>query len=173
MLTENGAGQEKDFSEWAAGGSHLLFGSIPGPAIRSSDDATERARILRSAAPRELVPTAATSYRRWVNFAWGAIEEGGPPAAGEWTADDEQRLEAVVNYAHQQGLFVRFYTLNGHTATANRGWSSGYNFGSLEAVRLRWNAAIRAKVDLIASDQYEELASQLRAAAPPAEGQRR
>lgn len=168
VLTENGAGQEKDFSEWAAGGSHLLFGSIPAPAIRSSDDATERARILRSAAPHELVPTAATSYRRWVNFAWGAIEEGGPPAAGEWTSDDERRLEAVVGYAHQQGLLVRFYTLNGHSAASSRGWGASYNFGSLDAVRVRWTAAIRAKVDLIATDQYEELARQLRTAVLPA-----
>ena len=171
VLTENGAGQEKDFSEWAGGASHLLFGSIPPPAIRSSDDAAERARIIHSAAPHELVPTAATSYRRWVNFSWGAIEEGGPAAAGEWTSDDERRLEAVVGYAHSQGLFVRFYTLNGHTAAANHGWGASYNFGNLDAVRARWSAAIRAKVDLIATDQYEELASQLRSAPPPAAAQ--
>ena len=171
VLTENGAGQEKDFTEWAAGGSHLLFGSIPAPAIRSSDDAAERARILRNTAPHELVPTAGTSYRRWVNFSWGAIEEGGPSAAGEWTRDDERRLEAVVSYAHSQGLFVRFYTLNGHTAAANRGWTASYNFGSLDAVRARWSAAIRAKVDLIATDQYEELASLMRTPLPQAEAQ--
>jgi hypothetical protein len=169
VLTENGAGQEKDFSEWAAGGSHLLFGSIPPPAIRSSDDAAERARIIHGAAPHELVPTAATSYRRWVNFSWGAIEEGGPSAAGEWTPEDERRLTAVVGYAHQQGLFVRFYTLNGHTAAANRGWTASYNFGTLDAARARWSAAIRAKVDLIATDQYEDLASQLRSTAQQAE----
>ena len=171
VLTENGAGQEKDFLEWAAGGSHLLFGSIPPPAIGSSDNAAERARIIRNATPHELVPTAATSYRRWVNFSWGAIEEGGPSAAGEWTRDDEQRLESVVSYAHGQGLFVRFYTLNGHSAAANRGWGASYNFGSLDAVRARWSAAIRAKVDLIATDQYEELASQLRSAPSPAAAQ--
>jgi hypothetical protein len=160
VLTENGADQEKDFSEWAAAsGRFLLFGSIPGPAVRPSDDPVERARILREAAPNQLIPTAATSYRRWVNFAWGVIEEGGPPKAAEWTSQDEQRLQSVVGYAHQQGLLVRFYTLNGHAASEARGWGSGYNFGRLEAVRLRWRAAIRAQVDLIATDQYEELAA--------------
>jgi hypothetical protein len=168
VLTENGAGQEKDFTEWAAGGSFLLFGSIPGPAVRPSDDPAERARILRRAAPHELVPTSATSYRRWVNFSWAVVEEGGPSRAADWTADEQQRLESVVNYAHQQRLLVRFYTLNGHNAGANRGWSASYNFGSLEAVKQRWRAAISARVDLIATDQYEELAAQMRTASPPA-----
>ncbi|HEX8027774.1 MAG TPA: hypothetical protein VF491_04895, partial [Vicinamibacterales bacterium] len=168
VLTENGPGQEKDFTEWAAGGSHLLFGSIPAPAVRSSDDAAERARILRAAAPHELVPTASTSYRRWVNFSWSAVEEGGPPAAADWTAEDARRLESIVAYAHQQGLFVRFYTLNGHPIAASRGWSASYNFGSLDAVRARWSAAIQAKVDFIATDQYEDLAAQLRGRTPPA-----
>jgi len=163
VLTENGANQEKDFLEWsAAGGSLLLFGSIPPPAVRQSDDGAERARILHGAAPHELIPTAATSYRRWVNFPWTVVEEGGPPNAGEWTSDDQRRLESVVAYAHQQGLLVRFYTLDGHTADANRGWSAGYNFGSLDAARTRWRAAINARVDLIATDQYEELAALLK-----------
>lgn len=164
VLTENGAGQERDFTEWAAeGGSLLLFGSIPAPAIRPSDDPAERARILRAAPPNQLVPTAASSYRRWVNFSWGAVEEGGPSKAGEWTRDDEQRLNAIVSYAHLQGLLVRFYTLNGHTPAASKGWSESYNFGDLEAARIRWRAAARSGVDLIASDQYEELAALLQA----------
>jgi hypothetical protein len=167
VLTENGPGQERDFTEWAsAGGSLLLFGSIPAPAVRPSDDAEERARILRAAAPNQLVPTAATSYRRWVNFSWGAVEEGGPPKASDWTRDDQERLDAIVGYAHQQGLLVRFYTLNGHSAAASRGWGAGYNFGDLEAARLRWKAAIRSGVDLIATDQYEECAATLQAARP-------
>ena len=66
-------------------------------------------------------------------------------------------------YAHQQGLLIRFYTLNGHTAAANRGWTASYNFGSLDAVRARWRAAIAARADLIATDQYEELAALLKA----------
>ena len=162
VLTENGTNQEKDFLEWSsAGGSLLLFGSIPPPALKSSDDPAERARILRRAAPHELIPTSASNYRRWANFPWGVIEEGGPAHAGDWTADEQRRLESIVNYAHQQGLLIRFYTLNGHTAAANRGWTASYNFGSLDAVRARWRAAIAAHADLIATDQYEELAALL------------
>ena len=164
VLTENGANQEKDFLEWSsAAGSLLLFGSIPPPAVKQSDDAAERARILHEAAPHELIPTAATSYRRWVNFPWTVVEEGGPPEAREWSREAAQRLAAVVDYAHQQRLLVRFYTLNGHTAATSRGWSASYNFGSLDAVRARWRAAIDAHVDLIATDQYEELAELLKA----------
>jgi hypothetical protein len=160
VLTENGEGQERDFTEWAAAeGVQLLFGSIPAPVLRQSDDPGERARILVTATPKELVPTAATNYRRWVNFSWGAIEEGGASRAGAWTREDEQRLNALVGYAHQQGLFVRFYTLNGHNAAADRGWTASYNFGDLEAARIRWRAARRSGVELIASDQYEELAA--------------
>jgi len=164
VLTENGANQEKDFLEWsAAAGSLLLFGSIPPPAIRQSDDPAERARILHNAAPTELIPTAATSYRRWVNFSWGVVEEGGAAKAGDWTSDERRRLEAVVGYAHRQGLLVRFYTLDGFAAAANRGWSASYNFGSFDAVQTRWRAVIDARVDLIATDQYEELAALLKA----------
>jgi hypothetical protein len=36
------------------------------------------------------------------------------------------------------------------------GWSPGYNFRSLDAVRIRWRAAIAAGVDFIATDQYED-----------------
>lgn len=164
VLTENGTDQETDFSSWAAAhGSHLLFGSIPGPAVPQSDDPVERARLMLNAPPAALVPAAATSYRRWVNFPWMAVEEGGPTKAGPWTTDDERRLKQIVDYAHGQGLLIRFYTLNGHTAARNQGWTASYNFGSLDAVRMRWRAAIRNGVDLIATDQYEELAAVLQA----------
>jgi hypothetical protein len=48
--------------------------------------------------------------------------------------------------------------LNGHSTTDGRrlGLSPGYNFGSLDAVRIRWRAAIDAGVDFIATDQYED-----------------
>lgn len=167
VLTENGEGQERDFTEWAkADGALLLFGSIPAPALRQSDDAAERARILRAATPQQLMPAGATNYRRWVNFSWAAVEEGGAARAGEWTPDDAQRLDALVGHAHRLGLFVRFWTLNGHTAADSRGWTASYNFGSPAAVRLRWQAAKQSGVELIASDQYEELAAFLQSPRP-------
>jgi glycerophosphoryl diester phosphodiesterase len=163
VLTENGENQERDFTEWAAaGGTHLLFGSIPPPNVPRAQDDAERARILINATPQALIPAAATSYRRWVNFPWAVIEEGGPTKASDWTPADAARLETVVRYAHSQGLMIRFYTLNGHTPAASRGWTASYNFGTIEAARQRWQAAIRTGVDLIATDQYEELAALLR-----------
>ena len=40
------------------------------------------------------------------------------------------------------------------------GWTTSYNVGSLEAVE-RWRAAIAAKADFIATDQYEAFAAVL------------
>ena len=59
------------------------------------------------------------------------------------------------------GLWVRFYTLNGHSAAENKGWTASYNFGSIAAVRERMAAARDAGVEFIASDQYEELGAVL------------
>jgi hypothetical protein len=39
------------------------------------------------------------------------------------------------------------------------GWDPAYNFGSREAVAIRWRAAIDAGVDFIATDQYEAFAA--------------
>jgi hypothetical protein len=57
------------------------------------------------------------------------------------------------------GLWIRFYTLNGHAGDNGMGWSEGYNFGSIEAARIRWRAAMDAGVDFIATDQYETFAA--------------
>jgi len=64
----------------------------------------------------------------------------------------------LVDHAHAQGFWIRFYTLDGFNPEDDKGWGNTYNFGSEAAVRLRWAAAIEAGVDLIASDQYEDLA---------------
>ena len=78
---------------------------------------------------------------------------GGPTAAHP--GDDPARQ--LVGRAHGNGLWIRFYTLNGHPAgdAEANGWSKGYNFGSLDAARSRWQAARDAKVDFVATDQYE------------------
>jgi hypothetical protein len=67
-----------------------------------------------------------------------------------------------VDHAHQLGFWIRFYTLNGFDDRP----AGGYNFGSGNAARLRWEAAYQAGVDLIATDQYEELGSYLREMGP-------
>ena len=99
-----------------------------------------------------------TNYRRWSNNPWSVVEPEGQNNAGEWTPQDAERLHRAVRAAHDAGLWIRFYTLNGHSTEDGErmGWTASYNFGSLESVRIRWHAAIAAGVDFIATDQYEE-----------------
>jgi hypothetical protein len=120
-----------------------------------------RLRLFGAAPPANI---RATNYLRWVNYPWSAVEPEGQNKAGPWTDDDEHRLRALVDRAHAAGLWIRFYTLNGHSPEEGErmGYTPSYNFASLDAARIRWRAAIAAGVDFIATDQYEELASALR-----------
>ena len=115
------------------------------------------------AAPEVLESSRATNYRRWWNNPWAVVEQGGQQRAGDWTPADDQRLRAMVEHAHQNGLWIRFYTLDGATEKEEscNGWFSSYNFGSLAAAQERWRAAQQAGVDYIASDQYELLGAML------------
>jgi hypothetical protein len=117
------------------------------------------------APPDILEPARATNYRRWWNNPWKVVEQGGQNKAGDWTQSDNTRLRALVAHAHQNGLWIRFYTLDGVAIKQElscHGWFSSYNFGSLAAAKARWQAAKQAGVDYIASDQYELLAQFLR-----------
>jgi glycerophosphoryl diester phosphodiesterase len=108
----------------------------------------------------------ATNYRRWWNAPWSVVEAGGQREAGEWTDEEASRLTGLVGRAHDAGLWVRMWTLNGSdepTREAN-GWSAGYNFGSVDAAAIRWHAAIAAGVDFVATDQYEAFSERLAAA---------
>jgi glycerophosphoryl diester phosphodiesterase len=106
---------------------------------------------------------SATNYRRWSNNAWSVVEAGGQLKAGDWDEADNAKLLQLVKDAHKRGLWIRFYTLNGHARELGEanGWGRGYNFGSLEAAQKRWRAAIAAGVDFVATDQYEEFAREL------------
>jgi glycerophosphoryl diester phosphodiesterase len=111
-------------------------------------------------APPDVLPGRRTNYRRWSNHAWSVVEAGGPSEAGEWTIEDAARLSTIVRRAHDAGLWVRFYTLNGlGPEELSLGWTASYNFGSRDAAELRWRAAIEAGVDFIATDQYETFAA--------------
>ena len=165
VLTENGPGQETNFNTARNGDRLLLFGSAPAPAVSRIEDADERARALATASTEALIAGPATNYRRWVNFSWQVVESGGQPRAGDWSIADSARLNAVVNRAHTLGYLVRFYTLNGHAASEHPEWTASYNFGSFAAVQRRWQAAIGAGVDLVATDQYEEFAALLKSSA--------
>src|SRR5262249_2997704 len=112
--------------------------------------------------PEELIASGATNFRRWANYPWAVVERGGQVDAGDWTPQDATRLESLVNRAHTLGLWIRFYTLNGHATGEDKGWTASYNFGSLAAAQARWRAARAAGVDFIASDQYEALSTIVR-----------
>jgi hypothetical protein len=120
------------------------------------------------ASPEEIDTEKATDYRRWWNNPWRVVEFGGQAHAGDWTPEELTRLRALVTRAHTNGLWIRFYTLDGATTPelSSFGWFKTYNFGTLAAARLRWQAAIAAGVDYLASDQYEQVAQEIRSTPP-------
>ncbi len=153
VLTGESEAQRAAFYDRVAIGEKLLvFGAV---ATHTQNPA---------AALEVIEPNAGDNYHRWWNNSWKVVEPPGQSKAGEWTAGKEARLQALVKYAHAKNLWIRFYTLDGasHAELSCNGWFKGYNFGSKEAVRLRWSAAAKAGADYIASDQYEELAKFLR-----------
>lgn len=119
------------------------------------------------ASPEVIDAEKANNYRRWWNNAWRVVESAGQQHAGEWTPEKMHRLRALVERAHANGLWIRFYTLDGATEDelSCHGWFHSYNFGNISAARKRWQAAIAAGVDYIASDQYELLAEEIRRSA--------
>jgi hypothetical protein len=148
VLTEDNDAQEEAFFGRLATGERLrIFGSA---------HTNERPGAGR--APESMLTERPTNYRRWWNNSWAAVEEGGQAQAGEWTEADAARLGALVNHAHGVGFWKRFYKLNWVDVAP----AAGYNIGSMEAARVRWQAAVDAGVDLIATDQYEELGEVLR-----------
>jgi hypothetical protein len=158
VITEAGEHQVDTFHTRVPIGARLrIFGTVPPVSFPTAKTAEERAKAQVTATPGTLIPSGATNYRRWTNFGWAAVEYGGQNNAGAWTNEDDQRLRAIVSRAHAQGLWVRFYTLNGHPKGQGKGWTESYNFGSIEAARVRLEAARDAGVEFIASDQYEEL----------------
>jgi hypothetical protein len=160
VLTEDSDAQEQVFFTALPAGSRLrLFGS----AHTNFEESKDRKRMIHLAATLpagQLLKEKATNYRRWWNNSWYEVEEGGQHRAGPWTPADMMRLRELVDRAHELGYWIRFYTLDGFDPVQGRdqGWSSDYNFGSLEEARERWRAAVEAGVNLIATDQYEELA---------------
>ena len=161
VLTEDSDRQEQAFYGNLKVGSKLrVFGSAHTSGLRAQSR-EERARLAATTPADQLLRTAATNYRRWWNNSWFEVEQGGQQQAGDWTPAEAHRLQELVDRAHRLGYWIRFYTLDGFSPAENQGWDQGYNFGSRDAVRVRWKAAISAGVDLIATDQYEDLGALL------------
>jgi hypothetical protein len=162
VLTEDSDRQEQAFYGNLKVGSKLrVFGSAhtEGLPARSPED---RARLAATIPAEQLLRSPATNYRRWWNNSWLEVEQGGQTQAGDWTPAEAHRLQELVDRAHRLGYWIRFFTLDGFGPAEDRGWDQSYNFGSREAVLIRWKAAIAAGADLIATDQYEELGALLR-----------
>jgi hypothetical protein len=159
VLTEDSDAQEDVFFREVPVGAKLrLFGSAHTTSV--SGTGKERNRLLATLPPEKLLTERPTNYRRWWNNSWFVVEEGGQHAAGDWTPEDARRLRALVDHAHGLGYWIRFYTLDGFDREHDpAGWGDSYNFGSRAAVELRWKAALDAGVDLVATDQYEDLAA--------------
>jgi hypothetical protein len=157
VLTEEADEQERVFYDAVpVGGKLRLFGSGRTNPI-AAKDREEREHLQATLAPEKLLSEPPSNYRRWWNSSWFVVEEGGQHKAGDWTDADNQRLRALVDHAHKLGYWIRFYTVDGFLAGEDQGWGNGYNFGTHEAAAVRWKAEIAAGVNLIASDQYEEL----------------
>lgn len=141
VLTGDPDAQEQSFHDAVPVGQRLrVFG-----AVHPAEPGTE---------PRK------SNYRRWSNNPWKVVEPEGQPKAGAWDADDTRRLRDAVHAAHKAGLWIRFYTLDGFDpADTSGGWGESYNFGSRAAAEERWRAVIRAGVDFVAVDQYEDFAA--------------
>jgi hypothetical protein len=161
VLTGDSDAQRKAFHDDVPVGERLLVFGAARPKLQRAGKPAE-ARVRDGKELPDLTPGLRTNYHRWWNNPWSVVELGGQRRAGAWTAADEMRLGDLVRAAHRAGLWIRFYTLNGHDPKDDSGgWSPGYNFGSEQAVRERWRAAIRAGVDFVAVDQYELFAATL------------
>ncbi|HEX4266727.1 MAG TPA: hypothetical protein VHY36_02490 [Steroidobacteraceae bacterium] len=162
VVTEDSDAQAKVFYDDVPVGSRLrLFGSAHTQSPPPGANPAQAAHWEATVPPGELLRTSATEYRRWWNNSWRVVEEGGQTKAGAWTKADDRRLRSLTDYAHRQGYWIRFYTLDGFDAKQDSGWDQSYNFGSMRRVIPRWRAAIAAGVDFIATDQYEALSGYL------------
>jgi hypothetical protein len=163
VLTGESDRQRRVFHDVVPVGQPLLVFGAARPRLRQAGTPAE-SRVRSGNELPDLIPGARTNYHRWWNNPWSVVELGGQRKAGAWTRDAEARLGSLVRAAHEAGLWIRFYTLNGHDPRdESGGWSAGYNFGSEEAARERLRATIRAGVDFIAVDQYELFGETLRA----------
>jgi hypothetical protein len=157
VLTEDADIQEQVFFREIPKGVRLrVFGSAQTAKINATSR-EERQHLAATLPPDQLLTGKPTNYRRWWNNAWDEVEEGGQTKAGDWTPASAARLRALVDHAHRLGYWIRFYTLDGFAAADNKGWGAGYNFGTRERAEARWKAALDAGVNLIATDQYEDL----------------
>ena len=117
------------------------------PTVFRIEDPEQRSRALAAAAPDALIPSRRDELSPLGQFSVGRSSSKADrdrPATGR--AADRARLEAIVNRAHSQGLWVRFYTLNGHDAGRRPGLDRvATTSAALDAVRARWQRGDRRR----------------------------
>ena len=163
---DNDIKEEFFYNRVPVGGKLRVYGTAR-LSVPPGDKLTEKQIIeLRyTMKPEDLIKDRASNYRRWWGSPWNMVETGSKDAVGEWNQEKEARLDAIVKYAHSMGYLVSVWNLDGidPESCKQRGWSAKYNFGSLDVAKIRWKAAVKAGVDFIGTDQYEEVAKVLRA----------
>ncbi len=154
------------------GGKIRVFGSVTKPMDNPNKlPKQEWIDSLSTVEPQQIATAKADNYHRWWGLGWEYVEKGGASKAGEWNSEKQARLEKFVNYAHEQGFFISFYCLDGYSAEQNRGWDKDYNFPSYDAALIRWQAARKAHVDFLSTDQYEEVAKVIKPSSKMAAGE--
>jgi hypothetical protein len=162
LVLDNDDSKKKVFYDRAAVGDRVyIFGSVPKPPVDPSLSKDENGNRLADIDPEKFLTDRASTYRRWWFIDWHFIERGGQVNAGPWTRRDEERLRKFVAHGHRMGYFMSTYTLNGYS-DGNEALDRTYNFGSADAGRERWRAAIRAGFDFVQTDQYEEVSALIR-----------
>jgi hypothetical protein len=146
------------------GGKIRAFGSPDKPDGNPQKLPNDRALpLMLRMEPEQLVTVKADDYRRWWGVDWNFIEACGAKH-GAWTPQAEARLRKFIDYGHKLGYLMSFYSVNGFTDAQNQGWEAEFNFGSTDAAKQRWGAALKLHADFIATDQYELLGAALRPA---------
>jgi hypothetical protein len=159
--------QEFFYDRVPVGGKIRAFGSATkfddNPKQLPRTAKAERLADMLKVQPEQLLTQHADNYHRWFGTDWNFIELCGPTHGSDWNPASEARLKKFVDYGHSMGYLVSFYSVNGFSPEQNVGWTDEFNFGSKDAARVRWNAAVKAHVDFIATDQYEDLAKAIHA----------
>jgi len=163
---QNDIKQQCFYDQVPVGGKIRVFGSATkfdeNPTELPRERRAEAVALLSTLDPEQLVPHKADNYHRWFGVNWAFIEKGGETGAGEWNGAADARLKKFVDYGHRLGYFVGVYCLDGYTQSENQGWDKDYNFGSKANVMPRWQAAVRAHVDFLSTDQVEDVAAVIR-----------
>ncbi|MCU1324126.1 MAG: hypothetical protein JWM43_3775 [Acidobacteriaceae bacterium] len=159
---QNDIKQQFFYDKVPAGGQIRVFGSVTKPV--ENPNHMPKLEFVNSlvAVPMDQITTQKSdNYHRWWGLDWAYVEKGGEEHHGEWGKDQVARLQSIVSYGHRLGYWMSLYCLDGFTADKHQGWEDEYNFGSPEAVTIRWKAAIHAHADLISTDQYEALSKEI------------